>query len=80
MDTEIEDEIDEILASIGGDETETKSFVSDKNTNVDNVQFVIKTSAVEKEEIEVEEKEETESTSFWQKFKQLFGFKQTGDW
>lgn len=74
MDTEIEDEIDEILASIGGDETETKSFVSDKNTNVDNVQFVIKTSAVEKEEIEVEEKEETESTSFWQKFKQLFGF------
>lgn len=74
MDTEIEDEIDEILASIGGDETETKSFVSDKNTNVDNVQFVIKTAAVEKEETEVEEQEETESTSFWQKFKQLFGF------
>ena len=33
------------------EETETKSFVSEKNANVDNVQFVIKTAAIEKEEI-----------------------------
>lgn len=74
MDTEIEDKIDEILSSIEGEDTETKSFVSEKNTNVDNVQFVIKTAAIEKEEIEDEETEQTESQSLWQKFTQLFGF------
>lgn len=74
MDTEIQDKIDEILSSIQGEETETKSFVSEKNTNVDNVQFVIKTAAIEKEEIKVEEKEQTESKTLWQKFTQLFGF------
>ena len=74
MDTEIQDKIDEILSSIEGEETETKSFVSEKNTNVDNVQFVIKTAAIEKEEIKVEEKEQTESKTLWQKFTQLFGF------
>lgn len=74
MDTEIQDKIDEILSSIDGEETETKSFVSEKNTNVDNVQFVIKTAAIEKEEIKVEEKEQTKSKTLWQKFTQLFGF------
>lgn len=74
MDTEIQDKIDEILSSIEGEETETKSFVSEKNTNVDNVQFVIKTAAIEKEEIKVEEKEQTKSKTLWQKFTQLFGF------
>lgn len=74
MDTEIQDKIDEILSSIEGEETETKSFVSEKNTNVDSVQFVIKTAAIEKEEIKVEEKEQTESKTLWQKFTQLFGF------
>lgn len=74
MDTELQDKIDEILASIEGEQTETKSFVSEKNKKVSNVQFVIKTSAVEKEEIETEEKEQTESKSLWQKFIQLFGF------
>ncbi len=74
MDTQIQDKIDEILSSIEGEETETKSFVSEKNTNVDNVQFVIKTAAIEKEEIKVEEEEHTEATSLWKKFIQLFGF------
>lgn len=74
MDTQIQDEIDEILSSIEGEETETKSFVSEKNTNIDNVQFVIKTAAIEKEEIKVEEKEQSESKTLWEKFIQLFGF------
>ena len=74
MDTEIQDKIDEILSSIEGEDTEIKSFVSEKNTNVDNVQFVIKTAAIEKEEIEEEETEQAESQSLWQKFTQLFGF------
>lgn len=71
MDTEIQDKIDEILASIEGQKTETQSFVSKKNTNVNNVQFVIKTSAIKKEDVEVAEKKETESKSLWQKFIQL---------
>lgn len=74
MDTQIQDQIDEILSSIAGETTETKSFVSNKNTNVDNVQFVIKTTAIEKEEIEVETQEQAETKSLWQKFIQLFGF------
>lgn len=73
MDTQIQDQIDEILSSIEGEETETKSFASEKNTNVDDVQFVIKTAAIEKEEAEEKEKEQTESDSLWQKFMQLFG-------
>ena len=71
MDTEIQNKIDEILSSIGGEETETKSFVSEKNTDVDSVQFVIKTSGIEKKET-VEKEVETETTSFWQKLIQLF--------
>lgn len=74
MDTQIQDQIDEILSSIAGETTETKSFVSNKNTNVDNVQFVIKTTAIEKEEIEVKTQEQAETKSLWQKFIQLFGF------
>ena len=65
--------IDELIASISGDETETVSFVSEKNTNVDSVQFVIKTAAVEKEEVEQAEETETQPTGFWQKLLQLFG-------
>ena len=50
---------------------EVKSFVSDKNTDVDSVQFVIKTEAIKKEEVKVEE-EKTEELNFWQKLLNLF--------
>lgn len=50
MDKKIQEEIEEILGNIGGEETETVSFVSEKNTKVDSVQFVIKTEAIEKAE------------------------------
>ena len=73
MDTQVQDQIDEMIASISGDETGTVSFVSEKNTNVDSVQFVIKTAAVEKEEVEQAEETETQPTGFWQKLLQLFG-------
>ena len=52
MDEQLENQINEILSSIEGDETEMKSFVSEKNQNVDNVQFVIKTKAIEQKNIE----------------------------
>lgn len=74
MDTKLQDKVDEILSSIEGEKTEPKSFASGKNGTVSNVQFVIKTAAVEKEEPEVEETEEPESKTLWQKFVRLFGF------
>ena len=74
MDTQIEDQINEILSSIQGEKTKNTSFVSEKNTNVNNVQFGIKTAAIEKKDINVKEKKRTESKSLWQKFIQLFGF------
>lgn len=43
MDTKIEDTVNEMLDSISGGDSETVSFVSDKNTDVKAVQFVIKT-------------------------------------
>lgn len=72
MDTQAQEKIDEILASIGGEETETVSFVSDKNPNVDSVQFVIKTSAVEKAEAAEMETTQTETLNFWEKVLRLF--------
>lgn len=74
MDTQIADQINEILSSIQGEKTKNTSFVSEKNTNVNNVQFVIKTAAIEKKEKDVKEKKQAESKSLWQKFIQLFGF------
>lgn len=73
MDTQVEESIEEMIASISGDETETVSFVSDKNKNVKSVQFVIKTSAIEKEEAVIAEDTTTTKLNFWQKLLHLFG-------
>lgn len=74
MDSEIEDQIDEMLDSITGGDSEVVSFVSDKNEDVTSVQFVIKTSAIEKEDVVETVVEETQKQNFWQKLLQLFGF------
>lgn len=73
IDTQVQDEIDSILASIGGEETETVSFVSDKNTNVNSVQFVMKTAAIEKAEVIANDVPEEAPLNFWQKLLRLFG-------
>ena len=73
MDTQLQEQIDEILASIGGEETETVSFVSDKNTNVNSVQFVMKTAAIEKAEVIANDVREEAPLNFRQKLLQLFG-------
>ena len=72
MDTQVQDQIDEMLNSLSGSDEDTVSFVSDKNTNVESVQFVIKTEAVEKEEAVSESTEETTQTGFFEKLKALF--------
>ena len=72
MDTQVEDEIDSLLSSLSGGE-EVTSFVSDKNTSVSSVQFVIQTEAVEMEEEAPSVQEQEETLSFWQKLCRLFG-------
>ncbi len=73
MDTQIRDQIDDTLAEISGSDAPVVSFVSDKNENVDSVQFVIKTDAIEKQEAEAVVVEEKPKTGLWQKLMALFG-------
>ena len=48
------------------------SFVSDKNTNVNSVQFVIKSESIEKKEVNEETEDKKENLTMWQKFLNLF--------
>lgn len=72
MDDQIQEQIDSILDSLGGNEGEPESFVSDKNTDVKSVQFVIKTDAIEKPDTDDTQETETETLTFWQKLINLF--------
>lgn len=73
MDTKVNDEIQTTIDDLTGKEVETVSFVSDKNTKVDSVLFVLKTPAIEhEEEVEVVEEKE-QSLSVWERFLKLFG-------
>lgn len=75
MDTQVSDEIDSLISSMSGNDLETVSFVSEQNTNIKSVQFVIKTDAIQVEEVETVEVEKEESLNFWQKLLDLFGLK-----
>lgn len=74
MNAELQTQIDDILSSIQGEETETISFVSKKNDNVDSLQFVIQTQAIKKSEPKVIESETQSTTSFRDKLLNLFKF------
>lgn len=71
MDTEIDDKIDEVLESLQGDD-EVVSFVSEKNTHVKSVQFVMKTDAIQKEETKEVEETTQKEESFIDKLLALF--------
>lgn len=73
MDTKIDDEIDAMISSVSGGDGEVVSFVSDRNTDVTSVQFVIKTAAVEKAETAAPTETEEAPLTFWQKLLRLFG-------
>ena len=73
MDTQICDEIDSLTSSVTGNNDETVPFVSEKNTNVDSVQFVIKTATIEKTEAADSGAAEEVPLTFWQKLLRLFG-------
>lgn len=72
MDTQVREQIDDMLAEISGSDAPVVSFVSNKNENVNSVQFVIKTTAIEKEEAEEVVAEEETPTGFFQKLLALF--------
>lgn len=74
MDDQIQDKIDTMLDSLTGSDDKTISFVSDKNTNVQSVQFVIKTDAIEKPETETASDDTAEPLTFWEKLVKLFKF------
>jgi putative membrane protein len=74
MDSEIDKKIDEMLESISGKGDKVVSFVSEKNTNVSAVQFVLKTDAIVLTEAPKAAAPEPEKLSFWQKLVRLFSF------
>lgn len=75
MDSEMNNKIDEMLSSISGSGDQVISFVSEKNTNVSAVQFVLKTVAINFPEVEKAVEPKTNNISFWQKLLKLFSLK-----
>ena len=73
MDTQITDKIDEMVNGITGGNYELVSFVSEKNTNVKAVQFVIQTESVQIKEADAAAPVVEEKLNFWQKVLKLFG-------
>lgn len=72
--TEIDDQISSVLDTLGGSSGEVYSFVSEKNTNVSSVQFVIKTAAIEEKKEAAEEAQEESKPTFWEKLLGLGSF------
>lgn len=76
MGSELSKQIDEMLGSISGNNAKVVSFVSDKNTNISAVQFVLKTDSIQLPEAKKAIALTPIKLSFWQKLLQLFGFYQ----
>lgn len=74
LDEEIDTKIDEMMTEILGDEFEIKSFVSDKNTDVSAVQFIMKTDGISIDDETEKVVEEEVELNFWQKLLNLFGW------
>lgn len=73
VDAEVSDEIDSMISSMSGSDIEITSFVSEKNTNIESVQFVIQTEAIKVAEAVDTEPVVEEKLNFWQKLLRLFG-------
>ena len=73
IETEVSGEINSMITEATGSDVEITSFVSEKNTNVDVVQFVIQTEAIEIAEVVNAEPVVEEKLNFWQKLLRLFG-------
>lgn len=73
IDEAVSKEIDSVISSVSGSDVSLTSFVSEKNTNIESVQFVIQTEAIEITEAVVSEPVAEEKLNFWQKLLRLFG-------
>ena len=69
---EMQSKIDELMEEYDNPDFEPASFVSEKNENVDVVQFVLKTESIEMEEVEEAEEEEEEAKGIWDRLMDLF--------
>ena len=67
------EEIDEMISEYDKSDFDAVSFVSDKNENVNSVQFVLKTESIKYEEPEkTKDPVEGEKEGFWARLKDLF--------
>lgn len=73
IDKVIEKTIDDLLGSISGGNDDVVSFVSDKNTEVSSVQFVLKTKPISSDEVQEPVTEKPVKLNFWQRLLKLFG-------
>lgn len=69
---QVTEEIDEMLSQYDGSDFEAVSFVSEKNENVNSVQFVLKTEPIEIEEAKEDQETVEKEKSLWEKFLDLF--------
>jgi len=75
MSSEMNNKIGELLGNITSKGDKVISFVSDKNTSVSMVQFVLKTDTINLPETPKTISPKPVELSFWQKLLKLFGFK-----
>lgn len=73
LDSTLTDKISDAVNKIVCGDFDVVSFVSDKNTNVESVQFVIKTDSITIDDKEEVTEEEPQELNFWQKLLKLFG-------
>ncbi len=74
MEQSVADQINRLLQSVTGGERELSSFVSADNTNIESVQFVIKTPSITIDEETPAEEPAQEEQTFWQKLSAVLGF------
>lgn len=74
IDGMINETVDDMLAGITGKNVEISSFASDRNEEVESVQFVIRTEGIQAEADATAVEQNEETLTFWQKLLKLFGF------
>lgn len=72
MPEELENEVDQMMNEFDKSDVDPVSFVSDKNEKVNNVQFVIQTDSVAKEEQEEKQEKQEQEKGFWDRLVDLF--------
>lgn len=72
MPNQIDQTMEELMADYDTSDFTPVSFLSDKNTGITSVQFIIKTAAIEKPEAETVTESKEQTASFWERLLALF--------